>query len=107
MNTEVTKPADDQLPYTRTLFKPVTVLTATVAEITLRLPTGADLVAAGSPVRIGPDGLDIDATRMSKLIALLAGIPATAVAEMDARDIYKCSLRISNFLLSGEEEATS
>jgi hypothetical protein len=107
MSGTVTETAASSLPYTRALQKPVAVLTQTVTSITLREPTGADLASAGTPALIGVRGLEIDAPRMNALIGRLAGIPDTAVATMDARDVYACSLRIAGFLLSGGEETPS
>ena len=91
------------LPYVRTLMKPVTVLADKVTVVTVREPTGADLSACGNPAGIGPDGLTIDGKRMAAMIARLAGVPPTAIAEMDGRDVYAISLRVADFLLSGVE----
>ena len=91
------------LPYARKLLKPITVLTEKVSSVTIREPNGADLSACGSPASIGPDGLTIDGKRMGALIARLAGVPTTAVDEMDGRDVYAIALRVADFLLSGVE----
>jgi hypothetical protein len=97
-------PRTELLPYTMKLTKPVDVLGASVSEFSLREPSGMDMSMAGSPIKLGPDGVDINAPRMTAMIARLAGVPDTAVQQMRGADWNRCAMRIAGFLLAGVAE---
>ena len=80
------------------LSRPIRVIDRDVAALTLREPTGKDLVRAGYPVRIhGGGAVEVDAGAMTKMIARLADVPADSIERLAAPDWNACMAVVMGF----------
>ena len=73
-----------------TFSKPITVIDQQVASVTLREPTGADLVKAGDPAQTVAYGF--------RLAEILANLPSGTVGKLPARDALALSRLAVGFL---------
>ena len=73
---------------TVTLSKPIEAHGETLAELTLREPSGKDIRTFGMPYRIGAEdgSVIIDAAAMHRYIAGLAAVPPSTVDKMPPAD---------------------
>ncbi len=82
-----------------TLTRAVTAIDRELTEITLREPTGADLVKAGYPMRFtGSGASEIDANAMTALMARLGNVPRGTMEAMAFGDWNRCMLAVLAFL---------
>lgn len=92
-------------PTTVKLSTPIEpIVGTTFTELTIREPTGADLIQAGHPLIIRDGGVQIDSVAMNRLIWLCSGpkgpgLPADAVAALPAADWQACAAAVTGFLL--------
>ncbi|MFH5926444.1 phage tail assembly protein [Roseomonas xinghualingensis] len=79
------RPVED--PMSLPLGKPIKAHGAEVQRLTFRMAKGEDITACGVPFTLSSAGeADIKAPAMSRMIATLASIPPSSVAQMDAPD---------------------
>ncbi len=73
---------------TVTLSRPIEAHGESLAELTLREPSGKDIRTFGMPYRIGAEdgSVIIDAAAMHRYIAGLAAVPPSAVDKMPPAD---------------------
>jgi Phage tail assembly chaperone proteins, E, or 41 or 14 len=93
-----------------------TVLLATPIEaygekldrLTFRRPNGKDVRACGSPLKIviGSEP-EIDSAVILRLAERLAGVPASAIDEIDAADILSVEMAVLSFFIPKEAAPTS
>lgn len=75
-----------------------------VEEISLREPTGGDIAACGNPVTISVTQdnkieFQYDETKMTKMLANLAGIPETFFKQIDPRDWNTLAFKVNYFFI--------
>ena len=85
------------------LKNPIQVFQDEVSTLTLRKPTGLDVIQLGNPVIFFPDSdsprMEHDFPKMQRMIARLANIPQVSVGLMSAKDLIGLSWEISGFFL--------
>ena len=84
-------------PITIKLTTPLKSIDRDLTEVTLREPTGKDMVRSGYPLRITDDGVDVNAAPMHKLIGVCAGITPDAVDTMAIPDWNACCMAVMGF----------
>ena len=86
-----------------TLSSPIPVFAEMRSVITMRKPTGLDLIKVGNPVQFDPVSdpprIEHNMPRMVAMIARLANIPTGSVEKMDPRDLASCAWQLSSFFL--------
>eukprot|EP01037_Dinobryon_pediforme_P017837 gene17837-18065_t len=74
-----------------------------VDTLTLREPTGGDIMAIGNPVEFDPISdpprIKIDDTRMGNMIARLANVPPSSLRSMVPKDMINLGWILSNFFM--------
>ena len=95
------------------LTDPIQVFDEQVTVITMRKPTGADLIRIGLPVEINmlvdPPKFDYNLMRVAAMVAKLSGIPVGSIERMNPKDLVACAWRLTPFFippLPRSEEAT-
>lgn len=90
-----------------TLVKPVTAHGEEIDHITLRVPTTADLIELGQPMRLIPgDGMsdpaiDVRMNVVANYVARLATIPLSSVKAMSLADFGKATQVVLGFFGEG------
>jgi hypothetical protein len=85
-------------PVTIKLSRPLVIIDQPVTSLTLREPTGRDIVASGYPLKFsGEGGTEVHADAMSKLIARIGNVPVRAMEAMPATDWQACCLEVMGF----------
>lgn len=93
---------------TITLSRPLINIDQTLTSVTLREPTGKDMVATGYPIRFGADGSsEVDAKAMNSLIARIGNLSIRAMESMPAGDWQNCCLVTMSFFGTGGSPADS
>ena len=91
-----------------TLVKPITAHGEEIDHITLRVPTTADLIELGQPMRLIPgDGtsdaaIDVRMNVVANYVARLATIPLSSVKAMSLADFGKATQAVLGFFGEGE-----
>lgn len=80
------------------LSVPLRAIDREFTELTLRPPTGADLVKSGMPFRYVGDSVVVEPKPMSILIGQLAGVPLSSVEAMPALDFLGGCAAVMDFL---------
>ncbi|GAC1040823.1 phage tail assembly protein [Rhizobium sp. No.120] len=74
-----------------------------VKELTLREPTGADVIAVGNPVQFDPISdpprVLIDDKRMAAMISRLADVPPSSVAKLKPKDLISLGWFLTPFFM--------
>ncbi len=88
------------------LTKPIKAHGETLSALTLREPTGADIVECGFMWKfenVGPTSVRmIDAPAVSRFISELAGIPLPSVGQMSVTDWVRAMGEVVGFLADTE-----
>lgn len=87
------------------LSVPIPVMGDTVKEITLRRPTGRDLMELGMPVIFDASGAMVhNYAIVGAMINRLGNIPPGSVEKMDSQDIVKAALKMTGFFMPTRED---
>ncbi len=91
------------------LTRPVVNIDQTITSVTLRQPTGRDLVACGYPLKFTAEGgTEVDAASMHKLIGRIGNISNLAMDNLPAADWQACCLECMGFFaIPASQEASS
>lgn len=85
------------------LSKPILAYGDEVKKIILREPTGEDHITVGNPVKVNmlvePVDINFNDRLMAEMIARLASIPLSSVAQMTPKEISALSWIIAPFFL--------
>jgi len=87
------------------LVKPVQAHGEDVTVLKLRLPTGADMIRVGNPVRFDATAdnpaatIQFDMPVLAKMIAHLAKVPTSTVDKLEPGDIIGIGWKLSGFFL--------
>jgi len=102
-NNAAEGPSAKTIIFRHTLRHPIAAYGDEVKEITLREPTGADIIATGVPVIFdplsSPPKIDFDMLKMTEMLARLAAIPTSSFRTMDPRDLMTLAWGCSGFFL--------
>lgn len=89
------------------LRKPINAHGELISEITLKEPTGADIIACGIPFKLksgGGDGeIEISSKAIGQYIVRLADIPQSAVSQMAATDFMQVMNEVMAFFGEADE----
>jgi hypothetical protein len=104
MVEEVEKaPDDDDAALEYTLKKPILAMGEEKTVLKFREPTGADLIAVQNPVIFYPYAVPVkiehDMPKMVAMIARLANIPSSSVAQISPQDLIGIAWLLSPFFL--------
>jgi hypothetical protein len=77
-------------PNTYVFSKPITAIDRTLNEVTLREPTGEDLINAGDPAQ--------SVLYSQRLAEILASLPTGTLRRLPARDVLGMGAIVSRFL---------
>ena len=106
--SSATEPDADSTDIVIDLSKPIKAYDKIIKTLTMRQPTGADLLAVGNPVIFDPGmnadgkvGITHDMLRVQKMIARLATpqIPSGSIEQMTPGDITACAWAITPFFI--------
>jgi hypothetical protein len=87
------------------LSRPLNVIGTDRATLSLREPTGNDLVEAGYPLSFGTGTrTEVDAAAMTRLIGKVAGTPEVNIRMLAACDWQACCLAVMGFFAMPEQE---
>lgn len=89
------------------LVKAITAHGETVTEITLRTPTGDDVMELGFPFLVSDGGTVPIASKIGRYIVKLAGIPMSSVKQLDAQDMMLAAAEVIGFFGASEPEETT
>ncbi len=82
------------------LSKPAIVHGDEVTELRFREPTGEDIMACGSPIRIDALGSEVkiryETEAMAAMMMRLAAAPASTFNKMPARDWESCAMQLAH-----------
>lgn len=91
-----------------TLFAPIVAGEETIAQITLRRPTGKDVRELGYPYKLGADqAVTIQAGIVAAFISRLADIPPSYVDRLDPVDFNTLGFEVIGFFLNTDAAAPS
>lgn len=86
---------------TITLSKPIQAHGEKVTKLTLREPTGDDVIACGHPMTFqqvaGETVMQVNAKAAAKYVSTLAGIPMSSVRAMSGKDLTTCINMVMGF----------
>lgn len=95
-------------PVTVKLTRPLIIIDQPVTSLTLREPTGKDIVASGYPLKFTAEGgTEVDAAAMSKLIARIGNVPIRAMEAIPGADWQSCCLVTMGFFAPPESQEVS
>jgi len=85
------------------LSKPILSFGKQIDTLTLRKPTGADLIRIGNPViftpHVDPPRVEHDMARVIAMVAKLSGVPSTSLETLDPADLVGLAWAISPFFM--------
>lgn len=93
---------DDEDDHSVPLVKPIEAHGKKIKSVTLKEPTGADIMSCGHPMnmRLEEDGrttMIINTQALGGLISRMAEIPLSSVKAMGAADFQACSNEVMSF----------
>lgn len=89
------------------LTRPLMIIDQSVTSLTLREPTGKDMVECGYPLKFNAEGgTEVDAKSMSKLIAKIGNLTLLAMDALPAADWQACCLVTMGFFALPESQET-
>lgn len=89
------------------LSRPLLYGNDTLTEVTLREPTGKDLVDCGYPLKLGEHATEVDAANMSRLIGVCGKLGAVHMQTLPACDWQALCLAMMGFFAPRASQAES
>ena len=88
------------------LSVPIPVMGEMIKELTLRRPTGLDLMEIGMPVVFDQSGAMVhNYSIVGAMINRLGSIPPGSVQKMDSQDMVKAALKMTGFFMPAAEDS--
>lgn len=90
------------------LHKPISAHGDLLKELTLREPTGMDIINCGNPVKLDfsktPPEVTFDERKMAAMICTLASIPTSSVGKMHPKDWNTVAWVVAGFFIPDMEQ---